>query len=149
MKCVIVGFTGRRDGMSRPQLREVHRILRELADGSEQWSALHGDAIGADSEFDALCRTVGIETRCRPCTLINQRAFKAKPIAEATNPMARNRAIVKDCDILIGAPPTQKEQEKGGTWNTIRMGRKANKRVVIVLPNGEIMDEAPRQEAMF
>lgn len=146
---MIIGFTGRRDGMSRAQMEGVRRILLDGREGFAAVSGLHGDAIGADAEFDALCKSLGIPTACLPCAYVNMRSFVAKPIAEATNPMARNRNIVKRCEFLIAAPPTMEEQDKGGTWNTIRMARKANKRVIVVLPDGEVQDESPRQEEMF
>ena len=101
---------------------------------------MHGDCVGADEQFDKLCKKLGIRTVCRPCTFTNMRAFCTEAIAEPTNPMARNRAIVADCHYLLACPPTAQEIKRGsGTWATIRYGRKANKSTKIIYPDGSLL----------
>jgi len=54
--------------------------------------------------------------------------------------MARNRAIVADADVLIGAPPTDFEVKRSGTWATLRYMRKAGKPSFVVKSDGEFLD---------
>lgn len=136
----VIGFTGRRDGMTVEQSARVYALLR-LYSQSGVVVVLHGDAIGADAEFDMLAAMLGIKRMCRPCTYESQRAFtEAQVIAEPTNPMARNRAIVADADAMIGAPPTDFEVERSGTWATLRYMRKASKPYYVIKSDGGFLD---------
>lgn len=133
---MIIGFTGTRNTLTPVQLRNLIAGLMKLGEG---WEGLHGDCIGADETFDKVCKELGLETSCRPCTFTNMRAYSTKAIAEPTNPMARNREIAADCDRLFACPPNEEELKKGsGTWATIRYGKKANKPVTIFYPSGLI-----------
>lgn len=146
LKGYVIGFTGRIDGMTDAQKATVYALLMMLMRESEgPFYVLHGDAIGADAEFDAIVKAMPhpITRLCRPCTLDgvvkhDKRAFtEARAIAEPTNPMARNRMIVADSNALISAPPTDFEVKRSGTWATIRYMRKADKPLMIVKADGE------------
>lgn len=147
-EAMLIGFTGQRGGMSDAQLDEVRGMLIGWGKRNEMRApvvtAVHGDCIGADAEFDQLCAEVGIHRTKRPCTMNGEaehpfRAYTdAQTIAEPTNPMARNRAIASTCDVLIACPPTKEELKRSGTWATIRYGRKYGKRVWVIAPDGSI-----------
>ena len=47
----IIGFTGRRDGMSPEQRVTVVTLMIASMSGGTRYAGLHGDAIGADAEF--------------------------------------------------------------------------------------------------
>lgn len=54
--------------------------------------------------------------------------------------LARNCVIVDEADILLACPKGPEEQ-RSGTWATVRYARKQNKRIVIVYPDGTITTE--------
>jgi hypothetical protein len=53
------------------------------------------------------------------------------------NYMTRNDALVEACDILIAFPAQHLQENRSGTWATIRRGWKAQKDVRIFPLNGE------------
>lgn len=141
---MIVGFTGTRNGMTPEQRGRVGRMLSRWQLG-DTLLGIHGDCVGADADFDAICCELGIVRWCRPCTLKGEvvHPFRAKTgavqIALPTNPMARNRRIAEQCDVMIGCPPNDFELWRGsGTWATIRCGVRYGKRVHVVYPDGSV-----------
>lgn len=143
---MIVGFTGTRNGMTPEQKQAVRVLLREFRTaGALDDLAIHGDCIGADADFDTRARGIGWDVACRPCTYANMRAYTgAYEIAPPTSPMARNREIAKQCDVLIGCPPNDVELKRGsGTWATIRYGVKYGKPVHVVYPDGRVEVRGP------
>lgn len=148
---MIVGFTGTRNGMTHEQIVGVLRFLHELTLSpmvKDPIVALHGDCVGADADFDALCRGLGIKTTCRPCEFRSMRAnTAAEQIAEPVAPMARNRAIVADADVMVACPPNKERIAKGsGTWATIGFSQKAKKPLLIVYPDGDTEQPWPQVE---
>jgi len=128
----IIGFTGTRKGMTDGQRISLARIV----DNTEIGSAVHGGAIGADEEFDALMVSKGIERLILPSNLPNQRmARQGGTWLEPQPPLERNRAIVDACDFLVAAPEGP-ETVRSGTWSTIRYARKKGRQVTIIWPNG-------------
>ena len=146
----ILGFTGTRDGMT-PEQRDsatsfIARLMVGCSEAEMAFEGLHGDCVGADADFHQICRDEGVEggaMKQRPCTFSGMRAHTdALEISKPEKPMARNQKIVDDCDALLACPPTDFEIERGsGTWATIRMGRKANRQVVIVYPDGSVVED--------
>lgn len=138
---MVIGFTGTRGGMSHEQtVRVIKLLIRMYAQTMCRSVGLHGDCIGADADFDALCRGLGIKTTCRPCTLEKFRArTPAEVIAEPVHPMERNRIIIADADVMIACPPNKERIKRGsGTWATIGFAEKANVPLHIVFPDGEV-----------
>lgn len=117
-----IGFTGTREGMSEAQKEQLGYVLSILWPSIPS-SFIHGNAIGADQQ------AASIVTSC-PWGL-SERAIPA-----GDNPLARNRKIVAECDILIAAPRHDKEELRSGTWATVRYARQA-KKPVIMLSRGE------------
>jgi hypothetical protein len=132
---MIVGFTGTRNGMKPEQRRTVVQLLQEL--GATR--GVHGDCVGADAHFDAVCKELDIPCGIRPCTFEGLRAWcESEVLAEPKPPMARNRDIVADADVLVACPPNYKRIKSGsGTWATISFGERKGIPVYIVWPNGE------------
>lgn len=138
-----IGFTGTRKGMTYAQLQEVRGFLVTLKDDL-RLKAVHGDCVGADEEFHKICRDIDIWVQQRPCTRTEFRAYTDAPELEGPQePLLRNRRIVRGCDVLLACPHTMTEQGHGGTWYTIREGRRKNKQVVIVYPDGTIVEDCP------
>lgn len=147
----VIGFTGTRNGMTSEQKEGVERLLTSYCCkyGDSNLVGLHGDCVGADADFDALCRRGGyaFPVECRPCTFENMRArTAAKVIAPPMPPMERNRWIVRDSNVILACPPNDTEIKSGsGTWATIRFAKKEGKAVHIFFPNGSI-DYVPERK---
>lgn len=131
-----LGFTGTRFGMTPPQLAAIRAVIVELGPVIGH----HGDCVGADAEFHAILRELGHRVVGHPPVDDAHRAWCT--FDEQVDPlthMKRNRAIVTIADMMIGAPYDMTEQERGGTWQTIKMTRKAKKPLVIGYPDGSIV----------
>jgi hypothetical protein len=137
---VTLGFTGTRNGMTEQQRQTVRQLLSDALIMLGPFTGLHGDCLGADADFDLLCKEIGIQTACRPCTFTNMRAnTNSTQIAEPKPPMQRNRDIVSDAAVMIACPPNFERIKKGsGTWATIGFSEKAGKQLHVVLPNGDL-----------
>src|SRR5262245_37831802 len=134
-----VGFTGTQKGMTKEQKHRIEVILITLRPKHVH----HGDCIGADAEFHAICDKL----KHRPIIHIHppsnpkKRAFCKGDVMYTEKPYKkRNHDIVAMSDKLIATPKEDYEIMIGsGTWQTIRMGNKANIEVYIVVPNGDVV----------
>lgn len=145
-----IGFTGTRDGMTEAQAEAFGDHFRRLG-GTD---FLHGACVGADADavmHVAAMRMPGEEqvrpwcrTHAYPSDLkemTSERAmelsdFKYKP----KPPLDRNRDIVDACDVLMACPKGPEEQ-RSGTWSTIRYARRLRKKIVICWPDGQVTEE--------
>jgi hypothetical protein len=130
------GFTGTRLGM--PQAQKA--ALRDfLSHGSGEFH--HGDCIGADSEAHDIAAECGYCIVLHPPSDPALRAWRVVPdhMMRPKRPyLDRNRDIVRDTDSLIATPAEAEEQQRSGTWSTVRFARKQGKPVVSILPGGTI-----------
>jgi len=123
----VVGFTGTRRGMSLLQKQSTTDFIMELLSGNIDVMCLHGDCIGADDEFNDICKIIGIRRYCRPSNLTQRAYTDAVQIASSEHPLIRNKKIVDDSNHMLAAPFEMEEQRRGGTWSTIRYARKQGK----------------------
>ena len=146
----VVGFTGTRKSMSAGQLKTVRKILEGMQllvkdQSISNVSVVHGDCIGADEEFDGIASSLGIERQIYPCTLEDQRAhcenLGAKVKQKSKTPLERNKDIVKSSNIVIATPSSNVEEQRSGTWATIRFARKTKAMLIIVFPDGKTAKE--------
>jgi hypothetical protein len=143
---MIIGFTGTRNGMTNEQRQTVRNLLSSMKADHADAIGCHGDCVGADADFDALCKEFGFTTYCLPCTFDSMRAWCTEPRAERKPPMARNRDIVAQADVMIACPPNAERIKSGsGTWATIGFSEKAGKPLHVVFPDGTIRDRKPNQ----
>lgn len=129
----VLGFSGTKRGLTDGQREEVAECLRRLCPAEVH----HGDCIGADAQFHALVRELLPDT----CIVIHPPLMEAKRAFcsgdEEREPRAyltRNRAIVRESQMLLAAPGEATEQRRSGTWATIRAARKKGCPVQLVLP---------------
>lgn len=153
-----VGFTGTRKGMSKAQTAQLMDMLRALERATPVGAPRefhHGGADGADSEADQLAHFHGYVVHLHPCpgvcadaepraangygqvrrtAALERGRFNGHQVEwkEVLPPLVRNRNIVAACDVLIAAPETDKEQQRSGTWATVRYARAAGKPVVML-----------------
>jgi len=129
---MMIGFTGNRFGLTDDHKYGIKTIL----DAYQNITVIHGDCVGADTEFHNLC----IEYRNNnPNKQLNihiyppdddkLRGFNNGDVIMPVKPyLKRNEDIVKKCDVLIACPiDKNKEVLRSGTWSTIRKARKLNK----------------------
>jgi len=131
------GFTGTRNGMSAAQ----KRALEDLLVGRSVRHLHHGDCTGADAEAHDVAIRLYVIPVIHPPTDPTRRAFKSAPASHLREPLPyleRNHAIVNESDFLIAAPDGP-ETLRSGTWATVRYARKVGKRVLVIMPNGEIL----------
>ena len=137
-----VAFTGTHTGMTYRQCLAVKQLLQELRPDVVH----HGDCLGADAQFDAFAAIECIRRVAHPCHLRGRReetyrAFcRAEMVHKPLAPLARNRGIVSRCQTLIAAPRTAVEELRSGTWATVRYARQAGLRVLVVNPDGTIVE---------
>jgi hypothetical protein len=130
-----VGFTGTSRGMTEAQRLAVAAVLRGLT-GVE--AGHHGDCVGADAEFHALCAELHITVVIHPPADPKKRAWCQGSRLEPEKPHPdRNHDIVNATDILVAAPAEPAgERLRSGTWATVRYARKRGRPIVIVRPDG-------------
>ncbi len=131
---MIIGFTGTQIGMTEIQKEKVKSFL--LKNNIEL--VRHGDCVGADSDFHNICAELKLKIIIHPPNIKSKRAFcKGDIILPEKWYIDRNHDIVDGCDLLIGTPQQDTEQLRSGTWATIRFGKKTNKKVIIIYPDGK------------
>lgn len=127
-----IGFTGTREGMSQHQKEQFVLKMFEL----EPTEFHHGDCEGADAEAHDMVREFfpHVWIVVYPPKSDYRRAFKKgdemKPPESYLN---RDMNIVMATEQLIGAPRTNNEVVRSGTWTTIRYGRDKHLQPPIVL----------------
>lgn len=126
----IWGFTGTREGMTRRQKRALVGILK---DGGDTFH--HGNCIGSDVQAQDLASSGGLTIISHPSNIPSMQAnTQAHVIAPMKPPLERNHDIVDACDVLIAAPRSLTEEQRSGTWATVRYARKVGKPVIILEP---------------
>lgn len=142
-----LGFTGTRSGMSPAQMVRMAEIIEGLNGpgilyglGGPIAEVHHGDCVGADAEFDEICRERGVRRVAHPGLWQGEpsdyRAHcAADEIREPREYRDRNRDIVDAADVLFAAPDGL-ERARSGTWSTVRYARNEGVPIVIVNRNG-------------
>jgi hypothetical protein len=118
-----VGFTGTQIGMSDRQKEQFVLDLQDL----NPTELHHGDCIGADAEAHDIVRAFFPECFIvsHPPIKTNKRAYKKADVYRASKDyLIRNKDIVNEAEVLFGAPSSDVEELRSGTWSTIRFGRK-------------------------
>lgn len=115
----VLGFTGTRRGPTIPQLRQLETMLYAVRP-AYLW---HGGAEGADTEVELICKRLAIG-----CTSIRP--------TPTCSPLQRNRLIVERCDVLLACPRLHREEQRSGTWATIRYARMLHRPILIIWPTG-------------
>lgn len=136
----IIGFSGTRYGMTSEQSRAFVELIETLAPVEFH----HGDCVGADEQAHNVIRhtwPTSCRIRIHPINSSWQANCEGDSRAPVKDPLARNRDIVDESDVLIATPLTDDEQIRGGTWSTIRYARRIGKGVYIVSPTGLVTRE--------
>ena len=129
-----IGFTGTREGMSEHQKETLRMVLTAAVLQGDAVYFHHGDCKGADAEAHDIALAVGCEVIIHPPRKRIMRAYcqGAREVLPPQEYLERDRCIVDSTIGLIGAPKSNKEEQRSGTWYTIRYARKMNKRVILL-----------------
>jgi len=126
-----IGFTGTRHGMNMAQKEALVLYLSSV----KFIEFHHGDCIGADEEAHDIVREFfpDVKIVIHPPVKNDLRALKeADEIKGEFNYLERDRNIVESTELLIGAPSSNTEERRSGTWYTIRHARKLRKDYLIL-----------------
>ena len=139
-----IGFTGTRKGMTIPQELSFKEYLLKISISEFH----HGDCVGSDLEaHNIINKDFNCDIIIHPPKNNKFRAFCYKEdnskhkILEEKEYLDRNNDIVDNCDILVAIPDTKYQEFRSGTWSTIRYGLKQGKKVIIINPDGEIIEQ--------
>jgi len=136
-----IGITGTRWKLQDAQAKVLGGALIGFREGGVEWQ-LNGDCVGADDHAGKIWKAIGGKIQLHPPTNRSKRAFlKAEIIRTAKPYLDRNKDIVDECDVLVGLPQEEFEQQRSGTWSTIRYARKLGKQVMIIWPSGKMQFE--------
>lgn len=117
-----IGFTGTREGMSQEQKEEFALLLLNL----HPTEFHHGDCEGADAEAHDIVRECfpDVEIHVHPPKSNYRQAFKKGDVHyEPEEYLIRDKQIVDMTEFIFGAPKSDKELKRSGTWYTIRYAR--------------------------
>jgi hypothetical protein len=137
-----LGITGTTSGATMPQAATLWSVMMSFTYGEFH----HGDAIGIDSLGHTAARAVkemrGGSLRIveHPANIPGKRAFCADAdiIHEPLPPLARNKRIAAESDVLVAVPLSSEEWLRSGTWATVRYARKYGKLVLRINPDGSV-----------
>jgi len=127
-----LGITGTREGMSPAQKELFEFVAREY----NPTEFHHGDCEGADAEAHDIIRHINPSIRIvvHPPIYPYRRAYKkGDEMRPPYDYIPRDKNIVNEINYLIGAPLTDEEIIRSGTWTTIRYAKKIG-REYLVLP---------------
>lgn len=126
-----LGFTATRTGMTIWQKKRFRAFLKHVRPTEFH----HGDCIGGDMQAHRIVREVLPKCRivAHPCDIPRMRAFcNADEIRDPLPPLVRNANIVRETGELVAAPETTQEQQRSGTWATVREARRQSKLVEVL-----------------
>lgn len=138
-----IGFTGTRERLQTPQIQALFYLMERQF----PFELHHGDCVGADSEANAIFTSLRLGTKAK---MVHHPTFGSlrahcvtEPQDEVREPKAaliRNQDIVDETDCLIACPRGFEEEQRSGTWSTVRRARRANKSITYVWPDGTVTD---------
>lgn len=130
---MIIGFTGTRHGMTNQQ----RWVLRDHLRQPEAIWFRHGDCLGADAQAAGIAKAQGLVVFSHPPAEERYRAHAPSDYVLAPKDyLDRDRDIVDECNRLIACPRTHQEEQRSGTWYTIRYAVKIGRPVIVIWPDG-------------
>lgn len=131
-----IGFTGTRDGMTRAQRDAVRDLLAAWRPNIGM--AHHGDCVGADAEFHALCLAAQIPVTLHPPKDESHRAHCDGAVDTRTplNYLVRDGNIVYASHRLIATPKTAMPMRRSGTWYTYQRAVRCHVPAWLIHPDG-------------
>lgn len=141
-----LGFTGTRERVATCQWT----ALRQWMERSPFVEFHHGCCEGADeTAVDVLASKTPVSPPPRiighpptVTTLVSKFAVEwSDELRQPAPYLARNKNIVNETDMLLACPKGPEEQ-RSGTWSTVRYARKLGRRIVIIWPDGSVGEDS-------
>lgn len=132
-----LAFTGTQTGMTQAQRDSFRSLLVTF----RVKTLIHGGCIGADIDAHRLAKLLGKKVIVYPSNIINKRGeyTDADIVHTAHPPLERNPLIVQAGEILCATPKwPAKEEQRSGTWATVRLAWMISMPVVIINPDGTL-----------
>lgn len=129
---MIVAVTGTRMGITTAQIAAITRHLRHAT-----WLH-HGGAVGADRTCHAIFARPW-QTQVWPSNAEQERWAREQPIGvihARRLPLNRNRAMVNIVERVFALPAGMEEEQRSGTWATVRYARAVKCPCLVIYPNG-------------
>jgi len=120
--------------MTQMQRNTLQALLKRL----RLTAGRHGDCVGADEQFHDICRELGAKMHGHPGPDGPLRAgclFDTSAFPK--DYLKRNHDIVNLSDCMIAAPAQREEQQRSGTWSTVRFAKQIGKLLIMLWPDGE------------
>jgi len=137
-----IGYTGSRNGMTRPQMIAVHRYLTYALLGNSikgpliEVEAHHGDCTGGDAQFHVIATVLGCRTVVHPPVNTSRRAWcAADETREPKDYLARDWDIVRETGELLATPYTTVQVPRSGTWTTVGYAVQAGHPAKVFMPH--------------
>lgn len=131
-----LGVTSTRHGLNANQRKVINYFLSGLYHHHLFEVEVHeGQCVGGDEEISLMARNFGFKIIGHPP--LNTKlmsSFEPDEMLKPKDYLDRNQNIVETCDVLLAAPLLNLEQQRSGTWTTIRYARKLQKPILYVLP---------------
>lgn len=134
---LVIGITGSRHGLSEAQKRWFDNFV--WASGEVH----HGDCVGVDCEAATIIKRKG------SWTIVSHPGDTPKWKADCSvndivlpekKNLVRDRDIVDEVDFMLAFPGTMYEVKRSGTWYTIRYAKSKGKAMLIIYPDGSVVD---------
>lgn len=135
-----IGFTGSQNGLTRSQRNSLYDVFKLLSirGGVELH---HGDCVGADAAAHNIAEILQFRIVGHPPTNSSKRAFcEFDEVHPRADYLVRNQHIVGATSILV-ACPSGPEVLRSGTWATVRVARKLGRRIIIIPPDGNTVED--------
>jgi Predicted Rossmann fold nucleotide-binding protein involved in DNA uptake len=141
-----IGFTGTRGTKEQKELPSKQRLkLHHILETVAAHELHHGDCVVADATAHKMAYEMGYDIIIHPPTSPIYRAFCGEgetgvSILKPRPYLARNKDIVDSSDILVACSRTMQEEQRSGTWHTIRYASAGEIKVptIIIYPNGSV-----------
>lgn len=142
-----IGVTATRNGLTLAQVTVFSDLFGELVAVAdpEKVELHHGDCVGGDATLDRIAKMYGVWRVGHPPTNDAYRAWcDVDELLEPKEYIARNHDIVDvTTELWVGAGGMT-EQQRSGTWATVRYARRHDRPITIVFPDGSVKKEGQR-----
>jgi hypothetical protein len=134
-----VGFTGTQEGMTQDQRVAVFDECDDLWPDEVD----HGLCVGADEQFhDLVDANLNAVINGHPPSNRSKMSERVCDVLHPPKPyLKRNHDIVDASDRLIAAPRLMCEEQRSGTWSTVRYARTLRRPIAVCWPDGSVTRE--------
>lgn len=151
---VTIGFTGTKQGTTEAQRERLSDVIDEAARDHDAMVAHHGMCKGADINFHVLVRLDYPDAVIHGWPGVNREGrspTRGDCQVDVLHPemwyIDRDEEIVREVleangsGLMIACPRGHVEEQRSGTWTTVRRARDAGVELLLVFPDGMVQQE--------